>query len=182
MKHVRLFWSEMNKQYFSDDKFICSQCNYDLKKLMFMVITWAKKRSHTKTYCKKCYGSLRPVRETTEHNMVLLPDSLPIDAIAIFFKVPGFSNINGLDLFRAADMDIRSEETLDKTNQCHNPNFMKDPQFKPYDKSLHLEKDELLSIEGACIHLDIIAKSKPLLTNKEKKMLENKRRKKPCNK
>lgn len=165
----------MNKQYFSDEKRKCSACNNDLEKVMFMVITWGKKRSHTTTFCNRCYKARRPVRETTEHNMVLLPDIMPDDVIPIFFKVPTMCNVKGLDVYKAADIQIGREEVIDKTNHCHNKDFMKDPDYVEFDKKRMLkEKDTPLKEDEGLNLLDEISKSKPILTNKEKKMLEEK--------
>ena len=112
----KLFFSPLNKNYFSKDKINCSGCNKKSNPLFFFIF-WKKKGVEHSFLCGGCckvnkqkFGSI------TEQKILILVDNLPEDSLPIYIRPPELqTSKNNIDVFQAADIQLGCEIVKDKT-------------------------------------------------------------------
>lgn len=172
---MKIYYSPRHKHYFSDEiDNYCEKCNKIIEKIVFHCTVWWKKQTYEKTYCIKCIDKVKTEGIVMEERNVLISKTLPSDTYQVFIRPPtlidGNRSLSDLSIQQVGD-----EVVKDETVHSHNPDFMKDPQFKPFDKTKVLEKDKPMNTQDGLDLFGMLAESKPAIEHDGKKRLDTKK-------
>lgn len=85
---------------------------------------------NAKILCGKCAKEKTRNHGISSIFICMLVDKLPDNSFKIHFSP--IKLVDGkMDCFELASTNLCGEEVVDKTRQCHNPNFMKMSEFNP---------------------------------------------------
>jgi len=140
---------------------------------LFFIYYWRKKGYESKFFCNHCLNNKRKsFGIVEEERLVLFVNDLPNDAEPIFIRPPTISDSSlNKSVYDIANKQLGDEKVVDKTQHCHNPNFMKDSNYVEFDiKSLE-QKDKPIQLKDG---LDLL---KDLEKSNKKAILEDKKTK-----
>jgi hypothetical protein len=182
-KIARVYSSSMNSGIlFTDEQPICEICQQQKPKVKW-IVSWLRRRREDNVFCIDCYTKIkkkvhRGAGVITENKIVLCVDKLPEDVVPYNHSFPGLRESEH-SLFEAVSQKVApADKVIDRTNHVHNPNFMKDLEYKPYDivaLEHHDKEMKAMSTDNGLKLLDMIAKAKPALPDGDKDKLEDKR-------
>ena len=135
----------MNKLHFTTDEVYCDKCQQPITKFIRHCFIWSRKQCQEQNYCMRCIAKIKDQGIVMEERNIGVVEMLPEDAFMIFYRPPILTPSTNMTVFEAADKQLGDEKVIDKTNQCHNKNFMIDSDYKPFNiKSLEDKDDGLL--------------------------------------
>lgn len=174
MRDIIIWYSPRSKKYYCiNDDYKCKECGKKISNIIIVNYSYGYKSSEVNTYCYDCRKKIKDLRIVDIRQLAMLVTRVPhnLNAYPIIPNPPKLKQGAGcLSTFQAAS--IESEITIDRTEQCHNPNFMKDPEFQPYDISRLEQKDRPLNEKEADKVLDMLFQSTPIIEHDTKKRLK----------
>jgi len=134
---IPIYYNPENKIYYSLEYFDleCDRCNKLLDKIFWIWMDFSKKESVIIKCCRACLSKNKPFGQVSgTMQITLVKNPLP-NSYRVFPAPPPL--VDGkLDNFSLALTSVDGEEVIDKTRHCHNPDFMKMPEYDPK----HIEK------------------------------------------
>jgi len=109
---MKLYYSGVNKGYFSDEEHNCVNCHENIESYMLVVAFWNKECSWISTFCRHCFSKFKDHSTVSEKKLVILSE-LPEDAMPIIIRPPCLSSGRNISVFEAARLE--SERTTDNT-------------------------------------------------------------------
>jgi len=174
------------KRYFIITPVICEVCKRELDPGMvaFLLVDWNPLKPQEMVFCQSCLReeNVPPNFHMQERKVCLVleePGLLPPGSFPVRIVYPGLSDCKGgLSLFQAASQRVAPvEKVVDRTRLAGRPEitFSPEMQIGVVDRALldHLDRP-LETVEGLVL-LDRLASAKPVIEEREKKLLEDDR-------
>lgn len=177
MEGIKLYYSGTTKQYYCDeDSLQCTHCNGEIEEIMVLTVIYTSKGKLEELYCRNCWNNAKHNKKLgniAEFKLVVIGDVMPDDCVPCLITKPRLQSSNKYDLFSAATDNMPCEKVIDRAWRSKDPNFMIDPNYKPFDMKILEKKDKPLSQLEFNQHLDILSNSTLCIEETKIKRLEN---------
>jgi len=160
-----LFYSKTEQlYYFNDCGKECDNCNTIVEDIIFIRAVWDKLGSGISYFCFNCRGKSYSLATVINNISAVVCDDLPTDSVPVILSKPIITNTTNMSTCDIANINISSEQTIDKTVYANKENL--DDIIignKELINTLAVEDNKLLSVDEGLNLLNELAKAKPLI-------------------
>lgn len=175
MDNLRIYYSQLNGHYFTNERLvICEECKKEIKDMFQHFFAWEKKSYREKSYCLNCSQKLKDKGIVDEKKLVVKVQYIPSDAVPYLFFPPQLTGRKDMSVFEVvSQIKAEADEVIDRTRLAGRESI-ESAQIGALDMiQIEVKDNKQLSKKEWSGGLQRLKDAMPLLPETERKRLES---------